>query len=143
MPCTTHPKKGWLPEFPGCTRKREQELMQFSKDELLDLLRRKGMARYFSDELVHLADPKYKAPPPRKAKKQSKKKAAAKKARSCPPQASSPPPSPVGERPATPPSPFQRPPSATASPTARFLSPSNHLSDFAQFFEELNSGDDD
>ena len=150
MPCTSHPKKGWLPEFHGYIREREQELLQFSKDELKDLLRRKNMARFFSDDLRHLADPKYRYKPPPPPKAKSKKKQATAAAAQRPPSkkppasparpASQAPLSPEGERPASPTSPFHKRSSVRASPAVA-ASPSNHLHDFAAFFE--NSEDED
>ena len=136
MPCSTRAKKGWLPAFSGYTRDQEERLCDFAKDELRQVLLYKREHRFFSDSLMHLADPEFKpdTPPPRK--KSTKKASAAALPVPMPEvdaSQASPPRKEGGEVPAPQSSPLQRPrPSPHRSPPSH----SKNLQDFASFWQE-------
>ena len=96
VPCTSHAKKGWLPEFNGYTRESELMLLEFSKRELKDLLHFKKQARFFSEELKYMADPQYTPPKPKmKVRKKAAGRPSPKKAAACYARSQSPPAAPL------------------------------------------------
>ena len=145
MPCTVHPKKGWLPEFRGYSRKQEETLLDYALCQLMNLLYFKRKALLFSDELRELADPDYEADTPF-VKKKTKRRTATKKQkevvvtraaapRNVPPRRTSPPsPQRNVELPASPASPFSSRGSSVVSRSPR--SASKCLADYATFWAE-------
>ena len=141
MLCTTHPKKGYLPEFDGYTREQEVELREFALLETMDIMYHKNLQRLFSNNLLILVDPEYKRPPPtRKKTMQKKKKQVAAKVVAAASRPSSPPPREAVielEEPAAASSPFPRARAATGLPSPP--GQSTNLADFMSFWDDDES----
>ena len=139
--CTTHPKKGYLPEFDGYTREQEEELREFALLETMDIMYHKNLQRLFSNNLLILVDPEYKRPPPtRKKTMQKKKKQVAAKVVAAASRPSSPPPREAVielEEPAAASSPFPRARAATGLPSPP--GQSTNLADFMSFWDDDES----
>ena len=80
--CTAHPGKGDLPAFPGFTAEEEEYQEKSARAQLGAILNAdKTKHRFFSEELLHFADPEFIESPPaspswrsRRKKKQTKKR---------------------------------------------------------------------